>query len=266
MIRRTAESAESAGSAESAESAESTAPAATGPEGADPGTSVDRSLRTGLPRRATCVVVSGGDAPAPIVAETFPEGMFVIAADSGYDHARALGLTVGALVGDLDSISADGLDAAIAAGVAIDQHPTDKDETDLELALRAARTAGHSSILVLGGPGGRFDHLLANVMLLASPANADLTITARLGRATVHVVHGPGNLVHQGHHGDLVTLLPVLGPARSVHTHGLRWRLSGDHLTPGSTRGVSNEMTGSEARVSVEHGTLLVIAPDRDGA
>ncbi len=222
------------------------------------------SPRSGDARRATCVVVAGGDAPAPILAGALPPGVFVIAADSGYDHARTLGLTVGALVGDLDSISADGLAAAVAAGVAIDRHPTDKDETDLELALRSARDNGHTSILVLGGPGGRFDHLLANVMLLASPLNADLTITARLGRATVHVLHGPGNVVHRGDQGDLVTLLPVFGPARSVHTRGLRWRLIGDDLTPGSTRGVSNEMTGSDAAVSLELGTLLVIAPERD--
>jgi thiamine pyrophosphokinase len=117
-------------------------------------------------------------------------------------------------------------------------------------------------VLVLGGAGGRFDHLLANVLLLASPALADLRISARLGRSTVHVLHGPGSVVHRGRPGDLVTLLPIAGAARSVTTEGLRWRLDGDDLTAGSTRGVSNEMTGHEARVSLGSGTLILIAPD----
>ena len=63
-----------------------------------------------------------------------PADAFVIAADSGLEHAAALGLSVDVLVGDLDSASASAVRAAEAAGVRIERHAVDKEATDLELA------------------------------------------------------------------------------------------------------------------------------------
>ena len=66
----------------------------------------------------------------------------MIAADSGLDHATALGFAVDLVVGDLDSADPAAVDAAVAAGAAVERHPEAKDATDLELALaRRAATA-----------------------------------------------------------------------------------------------------------------------------
>ena len=62
----------------------------------------------------------------------------MIAADAGLDHAEALGLPVDLVVGDLDSVSKEALERARRAGIAIEEHPAAKDQTDLELALDAA--------------------------------------------------------------------------------------------------------------------------------
>ncbi len=64
--------------------------------------------------------------------------------------------------------------------------------------------------------------------------------------------------------GDLVTLLAVGGPATGVTTTGLRWPLLGETLTPGSTRGVSNELAAATATVSVESGALVAIHTRRE--
>ena len=57
------------------------------------------------------------------------------------------------------------------------------------------------------------------------------------------------------------TPLPVAGTAHGVHTTGLRYPLLGEDLLPGSTRGVSNELLGAEATVSVGDGVLLAVQP-----
>ena len=44
-------------------------------------------------------------------------------------------------------------------------------------------------------------------------------------------------------------------------TDGLRWRLDGDELVPGSTRGLSNEFVGATATVRVGEGVVLVVRP-----
>src|SRR6185295_14992646 len=84
------------------------------------------------------IVFGGGNAPSPRAIERLPIGALVVAADSGYDHARAHGIDVDELVGDLDSISPEALEAAKAAGVPIDLYPAAKDATDLALALLTA--------------------------------------------------------------------------------------------------------------------------------
>src|SRR5439155_23558943 len=106
------------------------------------------------------------------------------------DHAEALGLEVDVVVGDLDSVSSSALANARAGGARVDEHPAEKDATDLELALDEAVAAGATEIVVVGGHGGRLDHLLANCALLASPRYADVTISGYLGEARVFVVHG----------------------------------------------------------------------------
>ncbi|MCZ7527205.1 MAG: thiamine diphosphokinase [Acidimicrobiia bacterium] len=183
----------------------------------------------------------------------------MIAADSGLEQAGALGLVADVVVGDLDSVDPAVLDAARDGGVDVEVHPVDKDRTDLELALRAARDRGATEIVVVGGDGGRHDHLLANLLLLAHADLADVRIVAHLGRALVSVVRGPTELF--GERGDLVSLLAVAGPARGVYTAGLRFPLRGEDLEAGSTRGVSNELADPVACVAVDRGVLLAVQP-----
>ncbi|MFP5308620.1 MAG: thiamine diphosphokinase [Actinomycetes bacterium] len=211
------------------------------------------------PHGRPVVVLAGGDPVAPAVAVGLPADAYVVAADSGLDHAAALGLDVDLVVGDLDSVSPQRLAAARAAGVEVEEHPTAKDATDLALALDAAAARGPADVVLVGGHGGRLDHLLANALVLADDRYAHLRLTARMGPATVTVVRDRAELT--GTRGELVSLLPVHGPAAGVTTVGLLYPLDGEDLAPGTTRGVSNELTGPRATVTVTDGVLLVVQP-----
>jgi thiamine pyrophosphokinase len=209
------------------------------------------------------VVITGGDPVEPSQLPALPEGTRVIAADSGVEHALALGLHVDLVVGDLDSASPAAVERAAAAGAIVERHPAAKDATDLELALDAALAMGTSRIHVLGGHGGRLDHLLANVLLLARPEHAGVAITARMGAARVAVVRDAAEL--HGPIGDVVTLLPVHGAARGVTTSGLLYPLDAEDLAPGTTRGVSNELVHDPATVTLAAGVLVAIQPGLRG-
>jgi thiamine pyrophosphokinase len=189
-----------------------------------------------------------------------PAAELVVAADSGLEHASAAGRPADVIVGDLDSVDPVALAAAIEAGITVERHAVDKDQTDLELALDAVWTRGARRVLVLGAGGGRLDHFLANALLLASPTLADLEIEAWVGPARVVVVRSRAQL--HGKPGSLLSLLALGGPARGVRTAGLRFALHGEDLQPGSTRGVSNELSEPRAVVSLEHGVLLAVQPD----
>lgn len=215
----------------------------------------------GLPCRGrrSAIVFTGGDPPYPQVRRMLPEPAVVIGADSGLDHALALGIAVDHVIGDLDSVSAEGLAKAEAAGTRVHRHPAAKDATDLELALDLAReVADH--IVVVGGDGGRLDHLLGTAVLLGSDRYADRDIAGFLGPAAVRVIRSRTALT--GRPGELLTLLALGGPADGVVTAGLRYPLRGESLLPGSSRGVSNEFITENAEVSLAAGVLLAIAPE----
>ena len=206
------------------------------------------------------VVVAGGPAPDATAALGIPAGARVIAADEGLEHAIALGLDVELAVGDFDSVSPEALAAAEAAGTGVERHPAEKDATDLELAVDAAVALGAHRVLVVAGDGqGRLDHLLAAVLLLASPRYEGIELDAIVGTGSVHVVRRERELL--GEPGDLVTLLAVAGPAEGVTTTGLSYPLRKETLAPGSTRGVSNVFESPTARVTLEGGVILAIQP-----
>lgn len=202
---------------------------------------------------ATVVVVGGGPG-SPVVAD-LPAGATVIAADGGAELARTLGLGVDLVVGDLDSISAETL-----AGIEhVERHAVEKDATDLELALVAALRLEPERVLVLDGGGGRLDHLLGGLLLLAAEAYAGVRVDAQFGAAAVHVVRGERTL--HGEPGELISLMAVHGPAIRVVTNGLVYPLRRETVEPGSSRGISNVFAATEARIALERGVLLAVRP-----
>jgi thiamine pyrophosphokinase len=205
----------------------------------------------------TVVVVSGGGPLAAGGVALVPPGAPVVAADAGLDHALAAGLGVSLAVGDFDSIS----DAELAAlgEVPIERHPADKDATDLELALVAALALEPRRLLVLSGVGPRLDHFLVELGLISSPLVAAVEVDAVFNGTNVHVVRGERRVAARV--GELVSLVPMHGPAEGVTTEGLVYALRGETLNAGSSRGTSNVFAEPEAAISVGRGVLLAVRP-----
>ncbi len=214
------------------------------------------------------IVVGGGGSPPPGLRALLPNTSVVICADRGYAHALALGLTPSMLIGDFDSLDAQQLADARAAGLTVEVHPSDKDATDLELALDravsfAALEAGLLRLTVVATPdvGERIDHLLSQLALLAAPKYADAELTAWFGTACVHIAHPLRAVAFHGRPGELVTLLAIGGDATDVSTTGLRFPLRHESLSPFSTRGVSNILSDPAASITLAGGCLAIVRP-----
>jgi thiamine pyrophosphokinase len=140
--------------------------------------------------------------------------------------------------------------------------PRAKDESDTELAVGEAIRRGATEIAILGGLGGlRFDHALANVLLLAAPALGDCDVRIVDTATTVRIIDGARrpSVEIRGAAGDTVSLLPLSESAGSVRTEGLAYPTGGSSLEQGLSRGLSNVMEGDACRVSVGSGRLAVI-------
>jgi thiamine pyrophosphokinase len=199
-------------------------------------------------------------------AETIAHASLVVAADGGAHALDGLGVAPQLLVGDLDSVDPELVDRLAATGTDVERHPVDKDCSDTELAVEAARAAGADEVVLVGAIGGaRLDHALSNVLLAADPAYGGTVSVAR-GRSRMHALHAGDTRTLAGQPGDLVSLLAVGGDATGVTTRGLRWPLSDATLAVGRSRGLSNEITARPATVAVAGGTLLVIETPRGGS
>ena len=205
------------------------------------------------------LLFANGDFPHPDHARALirPDD-FILCADGGARHALALGLTPDLVIGDLDSVDADTVSSLRDAGVEIRQFARDKDYTDLELALLAARDLRPDAVILLGALGGRLDQTLANIFLLARPQFAALNITLVSGAERAWVVRD--ETIVRGQPGDILSVIPLTPDVAGLSYHsGLRWRLQDATLPFGSSRGVSNELTAREARITLRSGAILVI-------
>jgi thiamine pyrophosphokinase len=203
------------------------------------------------------IFVNGHIPDLELVRPLTRSGDTLIAADGGTRHALALGLTPSVVIGDLDSLTADDRRKLDAAGTEIRRYPRDKNETDFELTLQYAVEAGYHDILLVAALGDRLDQTLGNLALLSDPSLVGLHIRVDDGMEQVFFVSTQARL--EGRPGDLVSLIPWGIEVTGVTTDGLRWPLQGDMLYPFKTRGISNELLGEMASISLESGLMLIV-------
>ena len=210
------------------------------------------------------LILADGAAPDPAALDRawpgWADGVdLVIAADGGARHASALGRRIDRWVGDGDSLGPAGIDALRAAGVPVELAPTDKDESDTELAVVAAASAGAARVTVVGALGGtRVDHGIANLWLLDHPVLVGRSACLLDDTSRVRLL-GPGQHDLGGKVGDLVSIFPFTADAGGLTTTGLRYRLEDEALRLGATRGLSNVRDAVDASLSVGSGQVLVV-------
>jgi thiamine pyrophosphokinase len=174
----------------------------------------------------------------------------IICADSGYNHAAAMGLSVGLIVGDLDSIG------EFPESIKTARYPSEKNQTDTEIAVEHARKAGARDILIIGATGTRTDHMLTNIFMLKDCLEhgeraeiLDEHNRIRITDSKLEVKGGKGSII------SLVPLTDCIG----VTIEGVKYPLSKAGLKLGTGLGVSNVVNSDIVFISVDNGLLLVI-------
>ena len=203
------------------------------------------------------IIANGPIPPLDQIRREAETADLVIAADGGAVHILAAKLFPDLVIGDMDSVPQEALDALREAEVELLKFPAHKNETDLELAVTEAVKRGATSITIMAAVGGRLDQTLANVFLLALPQFSGLPIRICTEREEVFLVRNQA-LIH-GAVGDTVSLIPLTHHVRGVTTRGLEYPLEDAVLHFGPTLGISNRLYSQEGMVALREGLLLVV-------
>lgn len=181
-------------------------------------------------------------------------GDFVIAADGGYAALSKRGLRPDLLVGDFDSLPGS---IQVEAGLPVLRHPPEKDDTDMALAVEAGMIRGFRVFHIYGGTGGRLDHTLANLQLLAALSRAGARGVLLSNGSAATAVTGAALSFDARNRGPL-SVFAHGGDARGVTLVNLKYQLTNATLSCERPLGVSNAFIGARALVSVRAGTLIV--------
>lgn len=209
------------------------------------------------------LIVTGGRLEDAFALEFIKENHsdYVIAADSGMEFFYRNGLVPDEIVGDFDSVRPEVLAyfKENAPRIRIRRFQPEKDETDTELAMRAAMERGCGSIWLLGATGTRLDHVLGNIHLLgmAMEQGCECMMIDRCNR--IRMLRRGLRIRREEQYGDYISLLPFTPAVKGLTLTGFKYPLQNYELPCYHSLGVSNEISGEEAEISFEDGVLLMV-------
>ena len=186
----------------------------------------------------------------------------IIAVDAGYAALVERGVAPHHAFGDFDSLGFVPQEAE--GGVCV--HPSDphKDFTDMDLALNFAIDEGFTHIVMCDGLYARLDHSLANLQLMAAAARKGQRVWGVTEEEVVVALDAEGELnqleIAAGSQG-ICSVLAHSDSVSGVYETGLAYGLEDARLTNRFPLGISNELTGQDAHISLEEGSAWIFLP-----
>ncbi|MDR0708352.1 MAG: thiamine diphosphokinase [Treponema sp.] len=202
----------------------------------------------------------GGESPSVAICRKAASGAdLIVAADSGLETAEQAGVRPDWIVGDMDSLDSESRLAGYSHDRII-RYSADKDYTDTEIALSLLWDKGCVHTALVGGGGGRIDHLLAIRALFEREPSPDQWIT---NREILHRIQSPQTLELRLKPKSFVSVFPCAETHGRAKSRGLQWALDGLEWKKGFF-GISNVAVNGNCAVFAEQGTFLVIVSIAD--
>lgn len=204
-------------------------------------------------KQGRCVVIGGGViSDHKKTAEFVRDGDYIICADKGYLHCQAMGLDADLIAGDFDSSP-----CPENASCKVIRLNSEKDETDLFIAVSEGYKLGYRKFLLLGCLGGRFDHTCANLTLMAYWLENNAEIILKDERNEIRLLN-PGCYIFAKRKG-YVSFFSYSEKVEDLTLEGFKYPLRGFSLSNSCGLCVSNEMEEDKCTVSFSSGRLLTV-------
>ncbi|WP_199426016.1 thiamine diphosphokinase [Thermaerobacillus caldiproteolyticus] len=179
-----------------------------------------------------------------------------VGVDRGALRLLQMGIQPVKVFGDFDSMDAKELKWVQTVLDDVEIWPSEKDKTDMEIALDWASEQNAIKIRVFGATGGRLDHLFGNVQLLVKYIDKPIEIIDRQNTITVHT---PGTYPVLHDHHRYISFIPISHEVKGITLRGFKYPLTNCHISIGSTLCISNELIRSSGTFSFSEGILMMI-------
>ena len=192
----------------------------------------------------SCAIVLNSDFSRKITENV------IIAADGGYNRAVKNGYSPVAVVGDLDSAK------DIAEGVEIIQFNKKKDKTDGELAVIYAINRGFRKISLYGVQGGRMDHVMYNMRLIAIAAK--MGVKCQIKGDDFDAFYANSTFRLETVKNEIISIVPYSEKVHIMITEGLEYEINDVEYDMFNTVCVSNVATGNKVVIYIDSGDALI--------
>jgi len=207
-----------------------------------------------LNKKRVIIFANGSMGEERFFSGFFSHDDYIICADGGLKHAVKLGIKPDLIIGDMDSCG----DLYKDFSCEIRIFPGEKDKTDTELALDVAKTFSPEEVIVIGALGNRIDHTLGNIYLFLKTIASGFRISILDSCQQIDFINKELSITN-GKIGEILSLIPVTEKVTGIITSGLKYKLDGEELFLGETRGISNEIEILPAGIKIKEGILLCI-------
>ncbi len=179
---------------------------------------------------------------------------YIVAVDGGYDYLHDLNVNPDLALGDFDSVKCQ------PKGVRVATFNSEKDDSDLELALKRVCGFGIKRIAIFGALGKRVDHMLGNIRAaaFASKTCGCVEIVGEFER--IEFLCGEGTWEKDDIEAETtISLIPILGKCSGLFLRGFKYEVDDVVLSDYATLGISNKTTGEPVLIGLASGTIAII-------
>lgn len=201
------------------------------------------------PYQTAAIVANGVIANYSLIASLIRSYEYCIAVDGGLLHCRAMNIIPNLIIGDFDSLDKKVL--LQYEGIPIETFREDKDDTDVDLALKVVFNGGAEKIGLFGVTEGRMDHALYNLHLLQRFPGK---LFIESDYETIFDITGEREIACEP--GQTISLIPLGLPAKGVTTQGLKWELKNAVLNQDYIS-LSNICIGKSFKIKIAEGNVL---------
>lgn len=199
-----------------------------------------------------CVIVGGAEINNyERIKRLLKDSDFFIYCDCGLYHRENLGKEPDLIIGDFDSYEKPTTSTETIT------LPCEKDDTDTVFAVKEAITRGFSDFLLIGVVGGRLDHTLGNISILTYLDKNGYSGIIADDFSEMEIVSQKSAFVSSSF--SYFSLLNITGEASGITIKNAKYPLSDGEIKCDYQYGISNEVLGKTAEISIKHGSLLLI-------